>query len=434
MGKRPRIDDNLKPMEVANKIKKDSIIAASQLVASIASATSAAGATLSKKALSTLKKTGRLPSKVPGRAVKAAEALQPQKSDATKKSIETLTLIARKMFERTNFTLSDMLNPVHSAFKSDLKAKWTSMPKEERNVIIEADKRALTLRAQAAKAQELIEFPFPTIADDHCETGLDALSDAAELLKALALSMEVEPASLRLYDPFYCNGASAEHLKSLGFPNVYNVREDWYAAVRENRVPPFDVLVTNPAYSGDHISLLLSYCSQLGKPFLLLMPNYVSGKPQCRNASSRIHSSEGGSGIVFVYPPKRYMYWTPHGLRDKAKVQSHSSALGSRTSPFVSFWYCSFGTKHEENVLTRTTGPTKRLRSAFIVEDLPASVKPPAVIFSDNEQDTNDVAFDSSTFGLNVAVHTHASSSSSFQSSQNVDVKVCVNKRWVSND
>ena len=68
------------------------------------------------------------------------------------------------------------------------------------------------------------------------------------------------------------------------------------------------------------------------------------------------------------------------------------------------------------------------------MEDLPASVKPPAVIFSDNEQDTNDVAFDFSTFGLNVAVHTHASSSSTFQSSQKGVVKVSVNKRWVSND
>ena len=405
-GKRPRDDkkrgkeeDEVEEKLIAKKVSKVS-------VASIASAASAAGATLSKKALSTLKKTGRLPTSVPGRAAKAAEALQPCKTDP--KKTEALMVSARKMFERTHFTLSDMLNPVHSAFKSDLKDRWMTMPKEERSVIIEADKRALSLRAQAAKAHEEVEFPFPTIADDHCETGLDALSDAAELLKALAKSMGVEPSNLKLYDPFYCNGASAEHLKTLGFPNVYNVREDWYAAVRENRVPSFDVLITNPAYSGDHISLLLSYCSQLGKPFLLLMPNYVSGKPECRIASSRIHSGEGGSGIVFVYPPKRYMYWTPHGLRDKSKVQSHSSALGSRTSPFVSFWYCSFGTEHEENVLTRTTGPTKRLRSAFILEDLPPSVKPPSVAFSDEGEEGGFAQFDQATFGLNAALHAHA--------------------------
>ena len=411
MGKRPRDEriERIRAKEVEDEIleQKDAQTKVSIVsVASIASAASAAGAKLSKKALTTLKKTGRLPSSVPGRVVKAAEALQPTKKDA--KVTEALKVSARKMFERTHFTLSDMLNPDHSAFKSDLKAKWTIMPKAERNAIIEADKHALSLRAQAAKAHEAIEFPFPTIADDHCETGLDALSDAAELLKALAKSMGVEPASLKLYDPFYCNGASAEHLKSLGFPNIYNVREDWYAAVRENRVPSFDVLITNPAYSGDHISLLLSFCSQLGKPFLLLMPNYVSGKPECRIASSRIHSNEGGSGIVFVYPPKRYMYWTPHGLRDKSKVQSHSSALGSRTSPFVSFWYCSFGTEHEENVLSRTTGPTKRLRSAFIVEDLPTSVRPPTVAFSDEGEESEIAQFDQSTFGLNAALHAHA--------------------------
>ena len=149
-GKRPRDDkkrgkeeDEVEEKLIAKKVSKVS-------VASIASAASAAGATLSKKALSTLKKTGRLPTSVPGRAAKAAEALQPCKTDP--KKTEALMVSARKMFERTHFTLSDMLNPVHSAFKSDLKDRWMTMPKEERSVIIEADKRALSLRAQAAAA------------------------------------------------------------------------------------------------------------------------------------------------------------------------------------------------------------------------------------------------------------------------------------------
>ena len=47
-------------------------------------------------------------------------------------------------------------------------------------------------------------------------------------------------------------------------------------------------------------------------------------------------------------PRKRYPYWTPRGRRadvasggEKAKSHGHTNAaLGVRTSPFVSFWYC----------------------------------------------------------------------------------------------
>ena len=40
---------------------------------------------------------------------------------------------------------------------------------------------------------------------------------------------------------------------------------------------------------------------------------------------------------LFLYPSKRYNYWTPKGFR--AKTQNHASPLGNRTSPFISFWY-----------------------------------------------------------------------------------------------
>ncbi len=35
-----------------------------------------------------------------------------------------------------------------------------------------------------------------------------------------------------------------------GFTKVYNQNEDFYAAIDLNTCPPFDVLVTNPPYSG----------------------------------------------------------------------------------------------------------------------------------------------------------------------------------------
>ena len=69
------------------------------------------------------------------------------------------------------------------------------------------------------------------------------------------------------------------HLNSLGFNNVINQPIDFYAAIKKGSVPEYDVLVTNPPYSEDHIPKLLDYVSQSDKPYLLLMPNYVCTMP-----------------------------------------------------------------------------------------------------------------------------------------------------------
>ena len=39
--------------------------------------------------------------------------------------------------------------------------------------------------------------------------------------------------------------------------------------------PEYDILITNPPYSGDHVERLLTYCVNSNKPFILLLPNYV---------------------------------------------------------------------------------------------------------------------------------------------------------------
>ena len=38
------------------------------------------------------------------------------------------------------------------------------------------------------------------------------------------------PEELRIYDPYYCNGAVVHHLGALGFRHVYNRNEDFYQA------------------------------------------------------------------------------------------------------------------------------------------------------------------------------------------------------------
>lgn len=70
------------------------------------------------------------------------------------------------------------------------------------------------------------------------------------------------PADLRIYDPFYCEGAVIRHLSSLGFKNVYNRCEDFYAVAAAGKTPEFDVVVTNPPFSGRcfQVGVLRSVC------------------------------------------------------------------------------------------------------------------------------------------------------------------------------
>ena len=87
---------------------------------------------------------------------------------------------------------------------------------------------------------------FATDEEDHCETAPLAYAHVAELLRATARSLGIEPAELRIYDPYYCNGAVARHLAALGFPRVHNANEDFYKVVAAGEVPSHDVLLTNP--------------------------------------------------------------------------------------------------------------------------------------------------------------------------------------------
>ena len=65
--------------------------------------------------------------------------------------------------------------------------------------------------------------------------------------------MLYKPESI-IYDPYYCDGGVVRNLNSLGFPNIHNVKEDCYAIWQRQDLPSFDILVTNPPYSGDHVS------------------------------------------------------------------------------------------------------------------------------------------------------------------------------------
>lgn len=127
---------------------------------------------------------------------------------------------------------------------------------------------------------------------------------------------------LKIWDPFYCEGAVVAHLASLGYKTVHNKPVDFWAEVAAGRIPEHHVVVTNPAYSGDHIPRLLDFVASNNKPSLLLLPHWVYKKD---------YFVPHRTNHFYICPSKRYFYRNGHiGDHEKApKV----------TAPWDSFWY-----------------------------------------------------------------------------------------------
>ena len=245
-------------------------------------------------------------------------------------------------------SLSDRLNPDQPHFDAALKARWKSMGKRARAALVAAD-AARHAAARAAGERNLAALPFAADADDHCESPPEAYGDVAGVLDLVAAALGKSRRTLAIYDPYYCAGAVKAHLGALGFENVRNDRADFYETLRRHALPPHDVVVTNPPYSGDHVHRLLDFCRTHDRPYLLLMPNYVAAKP---DFLARVSGNERPPP-VYVCPRKRYCYWTPKAMRAKDKMQGHVSALGHRTSPFASFWYVELSPRCDAGAVRR---------------------------------------------------------------------------------
>ena len=183
---------------------------------------------------------------------------------------------------------------------------------------------------------------------DHCETPFAAYRDIEPFLYFVARSLKKDKSSLAIYDPYYCEGSVVDHLRALGFGNVYNRHEDFYRAVDEGRVPEHDVLVSNPPFSGDHMERAVRFAEHgnRGRPWLLLMPNFMCRKPTYRAALSG-GPEGGGEEPFFVVPPRRYTFWSPGRefkadaarIRERVAAGVHT-AHGKRTAPFECMWFC----------------------------------------------------------------------------------------------
>eukprot|EP00579_Thalassiosira_antarctica_P013318 CAMPEP_0201942012 /NCGR_PEP_ID=MMETSP0903-20130614/48181_1 /ASSEMBLY_ACC=CAM_ASM_000552 /TAXON_ID=420261 /ORGANISM="Thalassiosira antarctica, Strain CCMP982" /LENGTH=294 /DNA_ID=CAMNT_0048484231 /DNA_START=97 /DNA_END=978 /DNA_ORIENTATION=+ len=182
-------------------------------------------------------------------------------------------------------------------------------------------------------------YSFQVDDTDHCETPLQAYRDTIDILDRLAKSLNKTRSTLTIYDPYYCDGGVKKKLASFGFTSVINRNRDFYQDIDEKLTPEYDVLVTNPPYSGVHMEKILAYCSDIStktrKPFLLLLPHFVYTKDYYQRALS----PEVSSSIFFLVPEVRYGYIPPAWV----EANRGSKALESGkniTAPFPSFWYC----------------------------------------------------------------------------------------------
>ncbi|CAM9708250.1 unnamed protein product [Ectocarpus sp. 13 AM-2016] len=194
--------------------------------------------------------------------------------------------------------------------------------------------------------------PFPTEYGDHFETPLQAYRDIEGALALLAKLLDKKRKHLRIWDPYYCAGRTPRLLGQLGFPKVEHSNQDFYKVVREKRQPKHDVLITNPPYSGDHKKRCLEYCRASGKPWFLLVPNYVATKDYYRLAVLGPAAGPGGEPF-YVVPENKYYFDHPEGT-------------GHADSPFTGVWYVHCGSHTEavfEGTISQKRGGVSVLRS-----------------------------------------------------------------------
>lgn len=100
---------------------------------------------------------------------------------------------------------------------------------------------------------------------------------------------------------------------------VYNKNEDFYAAISQKSTPEYDVLLTNPPYSGDHWDRLLDFgCygadasgieggSGSSRPLLALMPDFIAER-----SGFKQRATDAGKRWVFLGPKeKAYRFAAP---------------------------------------------------------------------------------------------------------------------------
>jgi hypothetical protein len=178
------------------------------------------------------------------------------------------------------------------------------------------------------------KFPYPTDYNDHFETPARAYEDILPLMECVLVGNRKAEATI--YDPYYCAGRAATLLNNVFQQRrlqqsirIQHEKRDFYRDIQMNTVPQYDILVTNPPYSSNHKERCLDYAihqlKQYGRPYFLLMPNYVATKEYYRKLvldNDRIQT-------YYVVPSSTSPY-----------EYDHPEGTGFEAPPFASIWFC----------------------------------------------------------------------------------------------
>jgi len=218
----------------------------------------------------------------------------------------------------------------------------------------------------------LPNWPFDAHVGDHFETSLAAYEDIVRLLQFAARAKARRhgrpavgaEAKLRIYDPYFCSGRMPKLLRELGFPRVINRCRDFYRDAAEDALPRFDVLLTNPPYSGDHKERLFDFIVErqrragtLGypEPFFVLLPSWTVGKVFYRkfiNKLAKLNNSNASSlevaravddgSQVNDDMSAHIFYVCRRGPRGRPVKYSfdHLPGAGLPQCPFFGVWVC----------------------------------------------------------------------------------------------
>ncbi|KAG1671460.1 hypothetical protein FOA52_003118 [Chlamydomonas sp. UWO 241] len=293
---------------------------------------------------------------------------------------------------RSQQKTSEHKKPVNVAAKGELKLKPVPKPKSDSDASF---------------------WPYPTDYMDHFETTDQALADLEPALYRLATHLGKTKAELRVYDPYYCKGAIRKHYEAIGierlihegFPcrsdsdeeaaclaaqyyckgairkhyaaigieRLIHEKRDFYADISAGTVPEYDLLITNPPYSSDHKERILQFCKDSGKPWALLMPNYVANKQyysdeaeQHPSAPFFLVGSTGRARMATQVPKTKYEY-------------EHPSGKGKESSPFFSIWFVHLGDDNPrvlswwEKLAAKKPGGVKVMRTLADLHDANAA-------------------------------------------------------------
>lgn len=181
---------------------------------------------------------------------------------------------------------------------------------------------------------------FDTNVLDHCETPRAAYEHLREFLEVMGQSMKMPTASMRVWDPYYCDGTMKRIFTEMGFTNIIHDNADFYQLIEKRNIPPHEVLVTNPPYSEDHIHRLLDFVVGTEipnrRPVCLLLPNWVSRRPDYEERFANPVAQKQNE-LFYLSPVEPYAYTFPPFVHQKDRPE-HVGASG-KTTPYLSSWY-----------------------------------------------------------------------------------------------